>query len=209
MRALTPTAPHTCFASALRPPCLRDAPALPSWPKLLLLSAVASLEAERDTLAARVATLERERAQSAELARRSVPGASARVASPSAVHAHAQEPAGWLPVWVAAALRPAASSPATEAALAAVRHHLVTVTTDRDLLASDLYRVMVEHQAAQRERDAALAALAEAGQELARLSLAARQPDAAAATSDAPMASDGGAAPAGAGTPSAAAPACA
>lgn len=68
---------------------------------------------------------------------------------------------------------------------------------------------MVEHQAAQRERDAALAALAEAGQELARLSLAARQPDAAAATSDAPMASDGGAAPAGAGTPSAAAPACA
>lgn len=88
--------------------------------QLLLRSELASLQAERDTLAARVATLERERAQTAELfARRAcaAPGPSP------------DEPAAWF-AWGAAK-----HSPAPEAALAAVRLHLVTVTTDRDLLA--------------------------------------------------------------------------
>jgi len=88
--------------------------------QLLLRSELASLQAERDTLAARVATLERERAQTAELfARRAcaAPGPSP------------DEPAAWF-AWGAAK-----HSAAPEAALAAVRLHLVTVTTDRDLLA--------------------------------------------------------------------------
>jgi hypothetical protein len=122
--------------------------------QLLLRSALAALEAERDTLAARVATLERERAQTAELSRRASP-ADAAPASPRA---------GW---WSAAPR--AASAAASEAAIAAVQHHLVTVTTDRDLLAADLYRCMVERGAAQRERDETLDALREASGALARL----------------------------------------
>ena len=122
--------------------------------QLLLRSELASLQAERDTLAARVATLERERALTAELvSRRPVPPPSPDAAQ-----------SGWLWGWAAAA-----KSGAPEAALAAVRHHLVTVTTDRDLLAADLYRSMLERATVQSERDAALHALSDASAQLARL----------------------------------------
>lgn len=43
------------------------------------------------------------------------------------------------------------------------------VTTDRDLLAADLYRVMLERSAAAADRDAALQALAEATAQLEAL----------------------------------------
>ena len=101
-----------------------------------------------------MATLERERAQTAELVAR-------RTAAPPPGEAPAS--ASWLP-WAA---KPAGAS--SEAALAAVRLHLVTVTTDRDLLAADLYRSMLERSTVQCERDAALQALSDCSAQLGRI----------------------------------------
>jgi len=50
-----------------------------------------------------------------------------------------------------------------------VRLHLVTVTTDRDLLAADLYRSMLERSTVQGERDAALQALSDLSAQLGRI----------------------------------------
>jgi hypothetical protein len=157
--------------------------------QLLLRSAVASLQAERDTLAARVATLERERAQSAELARRAPnSGASSASGAPPASPSAGGSSGSWLP-W--ASLVRASAPP--EAALQAVQHHLVTVTTDRDLLAADLYRCMLECGTAQRERDATLAALRDAAAQLARLAAGGADltlPDAGAGAGGAAAAAD-------------------
>ena len=100
-----------------------------------------------------MATLERERALTAELvARRTAPAGEASSSSSS-----------WLP-WASAT-----PSAASDAALAAVRLHLTTVITDRDLLAADLYRSMLERDTVQSERDAALQALADTSAQLARI----------------------------------------
>lgn len=117
--------------------------------QLRLRSELASLQAERDTLAARVATLERERSQLSDLGRHGKPPGA-----PSS--ADASSPSWW--TW----LKPGEQESSSDMAVAAVQRHLVTVTTDRDLLAGDLYRCMLDRTAALRDRDAALAALREA-----------------------------------------------
>lgn len=119
--------------------------------QLRLRSELASLQAERDTLAARVATLERERSQLSDLGRHAKPPPG----GPSSADA-SSSPSWW--AW----LKSGEHDSAGDVAVAAVQRHLVTVTTDRDLLAGDLYRCMLDRTAALRDRDAALAALREA-----------------------------------------------
>jgi len=142
--------------------------------EIVLRSEVAALMAERDTLAARVATLERERCHFGELARRAASFAHPLppAATPAGLApAPAPSPRTWSQ-WLAggASVHPPPQSPSAAAgdgALTAIRHHLITLTTDRDLLAADLYRCLTDKAVAERERDCALAALAEATAQLA------------------------------------------
>jgi len=94
--------------------------------ELRLRGELAALQAERDTLAARVATLERERVQMAELARR---GTAPKLSSTTTSSSWA-----FLAPWAPSVTHQ------EEESVAAVQRHLVTVTTDRDLLAADLFR---------------------------------------------------------------------
>lgn len=116
------------------------------------------MQAERDTLAARVATLERERAQLSDLGRHSKPAHTGSQA------ANGEATSEWWWTWLLKSNNGGGgdSEAGGAAAVAAVQRHLVTVTTDRDLLAGDLYRCMLERTAALRDRDAALQALREA-----------------------------------------------
>jgi len=142
--------------------------------ELRLRSSVSSLQAERDTLAARVATLERERSYLLELSRgrNAGPRLPQLLSTPLGLSADPSTPepnTHWAAALWPTRAQPHASRVEEPGAVRAVQRHLVTVTTDRDLLAADLYRVIMDRSAALRDRDAALSALREASAELLRL----------------------------------------